>query len=455
MNGHAQGGPIPLNERVGRRALACWLGSFTLLALSGCSPTPQPSRTPTPTSHVTPVRLVVAPPQVIALASSFESQFSTRGYASQWSELAPQDQASWPSAAARDAMLSRKFANAALERVSVGDPVLEASWTPPEDPSIHIRDVWQFPVHVVFADPAALRPAGVAAIFSMTTLQITTDPASGSPAVLGEGPESIDAPVILPGAIPTVKLDVPILMYHLVDHIPPRSIEPSTYGWRLEIGLTTLPSAFDAQMAFLASIHANAISLQHLSDSLLYGLPLPPHPFVITFDDGRLSQWTNAVPLLRADGFTAVFFPCTGLIGGKVGPQTYMTASEIQNLADTGFSIEDHTVNDDTAFFSAGPDTLNPLTNRTKTVLMNLTGDPVQFIAYTGLWPWPLSTQGTTQEASMFRTLASYGYLAGLQDLRVDSATESSTALWQLPRVRVGLGTSLSFFKHWFTTQPS
>ena len=104
-----------------------------------------------------------------------------------------------------------------------------------------------------------------------------------------------------------------------------------------------------------SSIHATSISLQHLADALLYGLPLPPHPFVITFDDGRLSQWTNAVPVLRADGFTAVFFPCTGLIGGKVGPQTYMTAAEIQNLATTGFSIEDHTVNDDTDFFSAGP----------------------------------------------------------------------------------------------------
>jgi len=172
---------------------------------------------------------------------------------------------------------------------------------------------------VVFADPAALRPAGVAALFSMTALQITTDPASGAAALLGEGPESLDAPIILPASIPIVKLDAPILMYHLVDQIPPRSIEPSTYGWQLEIGLTTLPSAFDAQMAFLARIHANAISLQHLSDALLYGLPLPPHPFVITFDDGRLSQWTNAVPVLREHGFTAVFFPCTALIVGRSG----------------------------------------------------------------------------------------------------------------------------------------
>jgi peptidoglycan/xylan/chitin deacetylase (PgdA/CDA1 family) len=176
---------------------------------------------------------------------------------------------------------------------------------------------------------------------------------------------------------------------------------------------------------------------------------------VITFDDGRLSQWSNAVPVLRADGFTAVFFPCTGLIGGKVGPQTYMTAAEIQNLASTGFSIEDHTVNDDTDFFSAGPAVLDVLTSRTRTDLENLTGDPVQFIAYTGVWPWPLSTQGAAREGSMFATLASYGYVAGLQDLRVDSDADTSTALWQLPRVRVGLGTTLAFFAHWFRAQPA
>jgi hypothetical protein len=87
--------------------------------------------------------------------------------------------------------------------------------------------------------------------------------------------------------------------------------------------------------------------------------------------------------------------------------------------------------------------------------LQNLTADPVQFIAYTGLWPWPLTTQGATQEASMFATLASFGYVGGLQDLRVDSDADSSTALWQLPRVSVGLGTTLSFFEHWFTAEPS
>jgi peptidoglycan/xylan/chitin deacetylase (PgdA/CDA1 family) len=409
---------------------------------------------PRPTINVAPVRLLIAPPEVSALASAFEDQFVAREYGEQWDELAPQARAMWPSARARADMLTRKFAGADVVSVSLGNPTLEQAWTAPESPSVSVDDVWSLPLHVDFAHSATLRPPGVAGLLSMTSLDIAFDSNSGHASILGEGPESLDAPIILPATIPTVSLDVPILMYHLVDQIPPRSIEPSRWGWRVEVGLTTLPSAFGAQMAYLASIKATSISLQHLADALLYGLPLPPHPFVITFDDGRLSQWTNAVPVLRKDGFTAVFFPCTGLIGRKVGPQTYMTAAEIQSLATTGFSIEDHTVNDDTDFFSAGPRVLDALTNRTRTELEDLTGDPVQFIAYSGVWPWPLSTQGASREVPMFATLASYGYIAGVQDLRVDSDTDTSTALWQLPRVRVGLGTTLAFFEHWFRAQP-
>jgi hypothetical protein len=428
------------------------LGGFAILAASGCSSPPKPPRA---TSTVAPVRVVLAPPQVVALAGAFEDQFVARDYAGQWSELAPQAQVAWPSASARAAMLARKFAHAAVQSVSLGTPALESTWTAPENPSVHVAGVWSIAVEVNFADPSALRPTGVAALFSMTSLQIVLDPGSGVAEILGEGPESLDAPIIVPASVPVLSLDVPMLMYHLVDQIPPRAIEPSTYGWELEVGLTTLPSAFDAQMAYLVSIHATSISLQHLADALLYGLALPPHPFVITFDDGRLSPWTNAVPVLRQDGFTAVFFPCTQLIGAKVGPQTYMTASELKNLATTGFSIEDHTVNDHTDFFSAGARTLNVLTNGTKTVLQDLTGDPIQFIAYTGLWPWPTSIQGTAQEAPMFAGLASYGYVGGVQDLRIDSATVTSTAMWQLPRLRVGLTTGIGFFARWFGAQPS
>ncbi|MBK9411034.1 MAG: polysaccharide deacetylase family protein [Gemmatimonadetes bacterium] len=35
----------------------------------------------------------------------------------------------------------------------------------------------------------------------------------------------------------------------------------------------------------------------------------PPKAVVITFDDGRLNQYTNAIPVLKKLGFTATFFP--------------------------------------------------------------------------------------------------------------------------------------------------
>ena len=105
-------------------------------------------------------------------------------------------------------------------------------------------------------------------------------------------------------------------------------------------------------MAYAHSIGATSISLQHLADALLYGLPLPPHSFVVTFDDGRLSQWTNAAPILREYGFTAVFFPCTALIGGVYGPQQYMTGAQLRELAATGFSFGDHTLKDNVALWA-------------------------------------------------------------------------------------------------------
>jgi hypothetical protein len=41
----------------------------------------------------------------------------------------------------------------------------------------------------------------------------------------------------------------------------------------------------------------------------------------------------------------------------------------------------------------------------------------------------------------LFPTLAGYGYVGGVLDLRDDRDIGVSTMLWQLPRVRSGLGT--------------
>jgi hypothetical protein len=158
------------------------------------------------------------------------------------------------------------------------------------------------------------------------------------------------------------------------------------------------------------------------------------------------------VPILRQYGFTAVFFPCTALVGGVYGPQQYVTSAELRDLATTGFSFGDHTLKDNVALWmgDATAQQLETVTNQSRTTLESLIGgQPIQFIAYSGVWPGPNQFSDSALEQPLFTTLQGYGYVGGLQDLVNDSADDYSTALWQLPRVRVGLGISTSSWDLW------
>ena len=389
-----------------------------------------------------------------AAAEQFAAQTVSGDFADQWNELAPEAQALWPDESARTAMLQAKFSGAAISSISLGPPTQGVTWYDPESPAVSVAGTWRFPVRVSFSDPTSLSPPGVGALFSMTQIWVEYDAATESASVVGEGPASMDAPVIVPASVTPRQLDVPLFMYHLVENQEPQqsAYGGNTHGWQLDVGLTTLTSQFQAQMAFAHSIGATSISLPHLADALLYGLPLPPHSFVITFDDGRLSQWTNAAPILRQYGFTAVFFPCTALIGGVYGPQQYMTAAQLRELADTGFSFGDHSLKDNVPMWAgeiSAPE-LQLITEQSKTSLESLIGgQPVQFVAYSGLWPGASQMSYSHQEAPLFTALHGYGYVGGVQDLRDPTANDLSTALWQLPRVRVGLGTTTSGWGTW------
>ncbi len=446
---------VPYGQVV--RPLIQVLAAGMLLAVSGCAP--QGASTPTASvaaiSQIASPTASPAPPPindaVTEAAQRFAAQTTLGDFDAQWAELAPQAQGMWPGQAARTAMLAAKFGVATISAITLGPPTPDVVWYDPENPDVSVPGTWQFPVSVRFANPGGLSPPGVAPLFSMLSISVEYDPATGVALVVDEGPASLDAPVVSPSQITPRQVDVPIFMYHEIQAVPPASevAQLGLYGWQVEVGLTTLPSQFQAEMAYAHSIGATSISLQHLADALLYGLPLPQHSFVITFDDGRMSQWTTAAPILERYGFTAVFFPCTALIGATNGPQVYMTAAQIQSLDDTGFSVGDHTLKDNVSLWNASTSTLNTLTQQSKQYLENLTGQPIQFIAYSGPYPWTTATQGGAQEAPMFATLHGFGYVGGLLDLRVNSDVDLSTALWQLPRVRIGLGTSTAGFAAW------
>ena len=63
---------------------------------------------------------------------------------------------------------------------------------------------------------------------------------------------------------------------------------------------------------------------------------------ILNFDDGRLSQYTNALPILDKYGFKATFYVVCNYIGKKDG---YMDWNEIKTLQKEGHDIGSHSMN--------------------------------------------------------------------------------------------------------------
>jgi peptidoglycan/xylan/chitin deacetylase (PgdA/CDA1 family) len=126
---------------------------------------------------------------------------------------------------------------------------------------------------------------------------------------------------------------VSVLMYHWIRVNPdPRD--------RAGFILSVTPTDFTTQMLYLSTQGFHVVSLQTAVEAIRTHRALPPHPVVLTFDDGYRDFYTTAAPVLRRLGFTATEFVVTGFT-----PRIrYLDWTMIQTLDAQGFSIGDHTV---------------------------------------------------------------------------------------------------------------
>ncbi len=99
---------------------------------------------------------------------------------------------------------------------------------------------------------------------------------------------------------------VPILMYHNVDR--------KEWG-----GATITAKTLEEQIAALVEAGYTSVTFDDLISYVKYGTELPKSPIVITFDDGYMSNYEYAFPILKKYNMNATIFA----IGYSFGCNTY------------------------------------------------------------------------------------------------------------------------------------
>ena len=133
-----------------------------------------------------------------------------------------------------------------------------------------------------------------------------------------------------------MSIKIPILMYHDIELGNPEydrtEIEDRPY---------VLPEPqFEEQMKFLSEQGYRTVSLVDFVSHVKSNNPLPEKSVIITFDDGHISNYLKACPILKKYGFKAVFF----IVAGFVGRKGMLTWDQIRDMVNNGMEIGSHTL---------------------------------------------------------------------------------------------------------------
>ena len=157
---------------------------------------------------------------------------------------------------------------------------------------------------------------------------------------------------------------LPILYYHSV-------------MWEAGNELRMPPDQFEAQIAYLRDQGYQSITLEQLYEAKYFGGTLPTKPFVITFDDGYVDNYTTAFPVLKKYKFTATVFVVSSYINGE----GFMSWPQLKELFANGWEIEGHTANHPYLSKKDAAIVLSELKS-SKVLLENGLGHSVDFFAY-------------------------------------------------------------------------
>jgi peptidoglycan/xylan/chitin deacetylase (PgdA/CDA1 family) len=124
---------------------------------------------------------------------------------------------------------------------------------------------------------------------------------------------------------------VPILMYHVIAPALPNAPNPDLY---------VKPADFRAEVAWLAAHGYHAVTLREVYDYWHGMRALPRKPVVLTFDDGYHSDFTVALPTLRARRWPGVL----NLEVRNLQPVWGTRPGMVRKMVAAGWEIDAHTI---------------------------------------------------------------------------------------------------------------
>ncbi|MEM7768906.1 MAG: polysaccharide deacetylase family protein [Cyanobacteria bacterium P01_E01_bin.6] len=162
---------------------------------------------------------------------------------------------------------------------------------------------------------------------------------------------------------------VPILMYH--DILP-----------RKEVFFDVTPDEFEQHLQMIQENELTPISLDDLVLHLRTGVPLPPKPVLLTFDDGYLGHYEYVFPLLKQYGYPGVFSIYTYKVGRDHGRPGLNWAQVQEMAADPLVTIAAHSVTHPRDLREIDNQELQAEVRESKRILEETLGIPIRYFTY-------------------------------------------------------------------------
>jgi peptidoglycan/xylan/chitin deacetylase (PgdA/CDA1 family) len=140
----------------------------------------------------------------------------------------------------------------------------------------------------------------------------------------------------------TEEQNIPILMYHSISGY-------ASPGFRQCI---VSPETFEKHLIYLDQCHYTSVTVTQFVQAMARGgHGLPPHPVILTFDDGYADFYTSALPALQRHGFTATLYVATAFVGGTSrwlqrmgdGLRPMLTWEQLAEISASGIECAAHT----------------------------------------------------------------------------------------------------------------